>query len=371
VASPTDANGGTPNGKGGHAASGAGSAEGGGSKKGRRRPGAIAEQTLEKLFGKLPPHSEEAEIALLGSVMLDPAVIGDIISLVDKPEQFYSQRNGLIFKAMLDLHNETHTIDLIPLAELLRAREVVDEEETDFLVALAEAVPSARNAAHYAKIVCDRARLRRLITTAGEIMHMAFNTGEGVGDDAGADVLDSAEQMIFEIASERETQGPEVIGKLLQDELIRIELQAEGKGVAGVPTGYTDLDEILGGFQPGEMTILAARPSMGKTALSLNLAEQIAFGGRTPWSPRGPDEENLPVGFFSLEMSKEALVQRLLSSRSGIDAHKIRTGQLGGDATAQDPMPGSKLPTERAMPSARSSASCVRSAASVVRVLSV
>jgi replicative DNA helicase len=128
--------------------------------RGKVRAG-IAEQTLEKLFGRLPPHSEEAEIALLGSVMLDPSVIGDIISLVSTPEAFYSQRNGQVFKAMLDLHNETHTIDLIPLAELLRSRGVVDEEETDFLVSLAEAVPSARNAAHYAKIVSDRSRLRR------------------------------------------------------------------------------------------------------------------------------------------------------------------------------------------------------------------
>lgn len=302
----------------------------GGPKGGRTRAG-IAEQTLEKLFGRLPPHSEEAEIALLGSLMLDPEVIGDIIALVSTAEAFYSQRNGQVFKAMLDLHDETNSIDLIPLAELLRARGVVDAGETDFLVSLAEAVPSARNAAFYAKIVSDRSRLRRLISTAGEIMHMAFNTGEQVGDDAGADVLDAAEQMIFDIASETEMQGPEVIGKLLSEELRRIELQAEGKGVAGVPTGFSDLDEMLGGLQPGEMVILAARPSMGKTALSLNLAEQVAFGGTTPWSPRGSAGEPAPVGFFSLEMSKEALVQRLLSSRSGIDAHKIRTGQLGGD----------------------------------------
>lgn len=301
----------------------------------RRKAGAIAEETLEKLFGKLPPHSEEAEIALLGSLMLDASVIGDIIMHVNKPEQFYGQRNGQIFQAMLDLHNETRTIDLVPLTELLKARGVLESAEgTEFLVSLAEAVPSARNAVHYARIIADRGRLRRLISTAGEIMHLAFNTGETAGEGRGAEVVDVAEQMIFEIASEGETQGPEKLSDLLRAEIVRIEMQAEGKGVSGVPTGYTDLDEMMGGLQPGEMVILAARPSMGKTAFSLNLAEQVAFGGRTPWSPRHEGGEQAAVGFFSLEMSREALVQRLLSSRSGINAHKIRTGDLGGDGVS-------------------------------------
>lgn len=301
----------------------------------KKRGNAIAEETLQKLFGQLPPHSNEAEIALLGSVMLDPSVIGDVISLVSKPEQFYSQQHGQIFQAMLDLHNETRTIDLIPLAELLQSRKVIDAGDTDFLVSLAEAVPSARNAQHYARIIADRGRLRRLISTAGEIMHMAFNTADQAGDNGGADILDSAEQMIFEIASETETKGPEKLSELLRDEIVRIEMQAEGKGTVGVPTGFTDLDEMLGGMQPGEMIILAARPSMGKTALSLNLAEQVAFGGRTPWSPKSDGGDPAAVGFFSLEMSREALVQRLLSARSGIDAHKLRTGQLGGDGMSE------------------------------------
>jgi replicative DNA helicase len=302
-----------------------------GSRAGRRRPGAIAEETLEQLFGSLPPHSQQAEIALLGSLMLDASVIGDIIGLVSRPEQFYSLTHGEIFRAMLELHNETRAIDLVPLAELLKARGVLEAAGgTEFLVSLAEAVPSARNAVHYARIVADKSRLRRLISTAGEIMQMAFGAGEIAGGDEGDEILDTAEQMIFEIAGERETQGPERLSDLLRQEIIRIELQSEGKGVSGLPTGFTDLDEMLGGMQPGEMIVLAARPSMGKTALSLNLAEQIAFGGRTPWSPRHEGGEPAPVGFFSLEMSREALVQRLLSARSGIDAHKIRTGQLGG-----------------------------------------
>jgi replicative DNA helicase len=301
----------------------------------KRRGSAIAEETLQKLFGQLPPHSNEAEIALLGSVMLDPSVIGDIISMVSKPEQFYSQQHGQIFQAMLDLHNETRTIDLIPLADLLVTRGAIDKGDTDFLISLAEAVPSARNALHYARIVAERGRLRKLISTAGEIMHMAFNTAEQPGENAGADVLDSAEQMIFEIASETETKGPEKLSDLLRDEILRIEMQAEGKGTSGVPTGFLDLDKMMSGLQPGEMVILAARPSMGKTALSLNLAEQVAFGGVALNAARSQAGEPAPVGFFSLEMSREALVQRLLSARSGIDAHKLRTGQLGGDGMSE------------------------------------
>lgn len=311
-----------------------GGGEGGGASGGRGRSAqraAIAEETLEKLFGKLPPHSEEAEIALLGSLMLDASVIGDIIMHVNKPEQFYGQQNGQIFQAMLDLHNETRAIDLVPLAELLKGRGVIGSADAAaFLVSLAEAVPSARNALHYARIVADRARLRRLISTAGEIMRLAFSSDESAGENKGAEIVDTAEQMIFEIASEGDTAGPERLSELLRQEIVRIEMQAEGKGVSGVPTGFMDLDDKLGGLQPGEMLILAARPSMGKTALSLNLAEQVAFGGRTPWSPRDEGGEHAPVGFFSLEMSREALVQRLLSARSGIDAHKIRTGDLGG-----------------------------------------
>lgn len=242
-----------------------GQEEGVGSRAGRRRPGAIAEETLEKLFGSLPPHSEQAEIALLGSLMLDASVIGDIIGLVSKPEQFYSLTHGEIFRAMLELHNETRAIDLVPLAELLKARGVLEAAGgTEFLVSLAEAVPSARNAVHYARIVADKSRLRRLISTAGEIMQMAFGAGEVAGGDEGDEILDAAEQMIFEIAGERETQGPERLSDLLRQEIIRIELQSEGKGVSGLPTGFTDLDEMLGGMQPGEMIVLAARPSMGK-----------------------------------------------------------------------------------------------------------
>jgi replicative DNA helicase len=140
--------------------------------------------------------------------------------------------------------------------------------------------------------------------------------------------------MIFEIASESETQGPEVIGKLLSDELVRIELQAEGKGVSGVPTGFTDLDEMLGGFQPGEMIILAARPSMGKTALSLNLAEQIAFGGTHALEPAGHGRER-PRGLLQPRDEQggagAASAQLSVRHRRAQDPH----GQLGGDGMSE------------------------------------
>ncbi|MEO1512776.1 MAG: replicative DNA helicase, partial [Planctomycetota bacterium] len=145
--------------------------------------------------------------------------------------------------------------------------------------------------------------------------------------DAGT-LVDAAQQAFFDIAGEGESSGPERLSKLLSEELLRLEAQEGGSGMLGVPTGYEDLDKLMSGLQPSELIILAARPSMGKTALALNLAEQVAFGGRTPWHPPAEESEQRPVGIFSLEMSKEALALRLISSRSGVDAQALRTGEL-------------------------------------------
>ena len=296
-------------------------------KDGARAP--LGAATLEKLFDRVPPHSLEAEMSLLGSLLLDPTVIGDVISLVNKPEQFYSQSHATIFNAVQTLYDQTQTLDVVQLADMLRDEQMLDAAGGDqYLVELAACVPSATNAARYARIVANKARLRKLIDASGEILYEAYHA-QSVTEDDVAGVIDAAEQRIFEIASEEETSGPEKLARLIADEFDRIEAFAEGKGHTGVDTGYIDFDEMTSGLQPGELLILAARPSMGKTALALNMAEQVAFGGRTPWSPRGEQKEPQPVGVFSLEMSREALAQRLLSARSGVDAHKMRTGQVG------------------------------------------
>ena len=228
-------------------------------------------------------------------------------------------------KALVEIYDKSQSGDLVQLAEALRARGVLDQVGgTKYLVQLAEAVPSAANAPHYARIVADRARLRKLINAAGEILYDAYHADDS-SPEGGKGVVDIAEQRIFEIAEEEQTGDAESLYDLVEAEIKRLE-QADGKAINGIPTGFEDLDKLLGGLQKGEMLILAARPSMGKTAISLNIAEQAAFGGATPWSP--PSPTRVPIGYFSLEMSAEGLTQRLISARSGVDAHKIRTGAI-------------------------------------------
>ncbi|RMH13147.1 MAG: replicative DNA helicase, partial [Planctomycetota bacterium] len=292
------------------------------------RQSAIGEQTLGKLFDRLPPHSVEAEMSLLGSMLLDPQVIPDVLPIVSRAEQFYKEAHAAIFSAIIDTYDKHHSGDLVQIVEYLRQRDKLElVGGAEYLVELAEAVPSAINAPHYARIVADRARLRRLIEAAGTILYDAYHCGQEA--DTAKDVIDQAEMAIFDIAQEEQIGEPERLKELLQQQIELIE-QAEGRGISGIATGFDDLDKMLSGLQPGEMIIIAARPSMGKTALALNLAEQVAFGGRTPWSA-SKGAKPVPVGIFSLEMARGSLAQRLLSARSGIDTHKLRTGALTMD----------------------------------------
>jgi len=294
--------------------------------KPRRQDRRERKPELGALFDRVPPHNADAERSLLGSILLDPRVLSEVVQLVHKPEQFYSESHGAIFKALLDTYEAHQSGDLVQLAEALRGRGVLDQVGgTEYLVDLAEAVPSAASAPHYARLVAESARLRRLIDAAGQILHDAYTEGQAAPDSARR-VVDEAEKRIFDIAQEEIGGDPETLSDLLMAELERIG-DADGKVITGLGTGYDDLDEKTSGLQEGEMLILAARPSMGKTALALNLTEQIAFGGKTPWSPQG-NAKPVPVGIFSLEMSRTSLVQRLLSSRSGVDSHKMRTGSV-------------------------------------------
>ncbi|MFI4896234.1 MAG: replicative DNA helicase [Phycisphaerales bacterium JB059] len=290
----------------------------------RRRPPGGADAGL-KLFDREPPASVHAERSLLGSMLLDPQVIPDILPFVNTGEAFFLEGHAAIFQALIEIYDKRQSGDLVQLAEALRARGVLDQVGgTKYLVQLAEAVPSAANAPHYARIVSDRARLRKLINAAGEILYDAYHADDS-SPEGGKGVVDIAERRIFEIAEEEQTGESEALFDLVEAEIKRLE-QADGSAINGIATGFEDLDKLLGGLQKGEMLILAARPSMGKTAISLNIAEQAAFGGVTPWSP--PTNRRVPIGYFSLEMSAEGLTQRLISARSGVDAHKIRTGAI-------------------------------------------
>lgn len=272
-----------------------------------------------KLFDKQPPHSAEAEMALLGSMILDPKVTGDVLHLVTGGDAFYSEAHGAIFTALLTGYDRHESGDLVQLAEALKDAGVLDQiGGVEYLVQLAESVPTAVNAPYYAKIVADKAKLRRLIDAASQILYEAYHAGE-LGPDGAREVIDVAEQQIFEIAQSNESSDPQRLSELLHEAMELLEAN-QGKGVTGVSSGFHELDEMLSGFQPGEMIIIAARPSMGKTALALNLAEGIALGG--------DNGKPCPVAVFSMEMSRQSVTQRLIAARSGVDSHRLRTGQL-------------------------------------------
>ncbi len=285
------------------------------------RPAPIS---AKELFDRQPPQALEAEMSLLGSLILDPKVVPDALSLVRNEKDFYSEAHSHIYRAVVDLYDQRHSGDLVQLVDMLRDRKVLDTVGgIDYLETLANCVPSAVNAPHFAKIVAEKAKLRRLIDTAGAIIYDAYHSGE-LGPEGAREVLDKAEMAVFEIAQEQNASDPQALAELLEIELKRIEAaDFEGGGLSGVATGYYELDELLRGFQPGELIVLAARPSMGKTALVLNLAEQMALGGLNAGHATS---KPAPVGLFSLEMSKNAIVQRLLSARSGVSSQALRGG---------------------------------------------
>jgi replicative DNA helicase len=265
---------------------------------------------LSSLFEQLPPHAIEAEMSLLGSMLLDPQVVGDVIQVVRSADDFYKPANGAIFGAMVKLYDEQSQLDLVQLHQLLVDRSILEEVGgQSYLVELAEAVPSASNATYYAKLVREKAMIRQLIAAAGDILYNAYHSP----DDARA-ILDEAEQRIFHIAEQSWHVEVETLHDLIKQTMAMLEANA-GQQMIGLPTGFAELNEMTGGLQRGELIIIAARPSMGKTALALNMAEHMAMSGRG-------------VGIFSLEMSKQQLVQRLLCARSGLDSHRVRRSML-------------------------------------------
>ena len=265
---------------------------------------------LANLFESLPPHAIEAEMSLLGSILIEPQVIGDVIFIVRKGDDFYKPANGAIFNAMVELYDRNSSLDIVQLNQLLVDRNALDAVGgLDYLVQLANAVPSASNATHYARLVREKAMIRQLIAAAGDILYEAYHSPE-----ASQLILDRAESMIFQIAQQSEQATIESLHDLIKQTMERIEANL-GNELTGIPSGFRELDSMTTGLQSGEMIIIAARPSMGKTALALNIAENMAMRGHA-------------VGVFSLEMGKQQLVQRLLCARSGIDSQRLRRNML-------------------------------------------
>ena len=257
-----------------------------------------------------PPQSIEAEACVLGSMVLHSPCI-DIIVQILRSEHFYRPAHQLIFDALVHMKDQRKEIDLVTLREELRTRNQLEQVGgVDYLVQLVDGTPSAANAEYYAGIVRDKAMLRELIVAGTDIVREAHGTGE-----ASAEIVDRAEQKVFEIASARVGEQAVPLKNLLEQTFEQLQKQ-DGELITGLASGYHQLDELTAGFQNGEMIIVAARPSMGKTSLLLNLAEYMAV------------VDGRPVGFFSLEMSRNQIAQRLLASHSRFDLRQMRRGMI-------------------------------------------
>ncbi len=278
------------------------------------RPGRANTLTqLAELFRALPPHAMEAEMSLLGSMLLEHQAVGEVVQIIQSAGDFFKPAHGVLYDAMVEIYDQHASLDIVQLNQRLIDKGVLDSVGgLDYLVELAHCVPSAANVVHYARLVREKAITREVIGAAGEILEDAHVSADGAQL-----ILERAEQRIFNIAQKRESVAAETLQRLIEEELRRLETN-DGTQVTGVATGFRDLDEMTSGLQKGELVVMAARPSMGKTALSLNIAEQIALNDQ-------------PVGIFSLEMSREQLVQRLISAASGVDLSRLRRGMIGRD----------------------------------------
>jgi replicative DNA helicase len=266
----------------------------------------------ERKIDFVPPHNYEAEAAVLGSILIDKEAILKVADLV-APDDFYRAAHAGIYDAMLGLYAKSEPIDLISLANrLLEAGRLEDCGGQTYLAQLAESVPTASHVLHYAKIVQRNSTLRRLISASQEITKLGFSAEDEVEQ-----LLDSAEQKLFGVSQKFLKQNFVPIRSVLDAAFDRIdELHRERGKLRGVPTGFRSLDNLLAGLQASDLVILAARPSVGKTSLALDIARNVAVKAKKP------------VGIFSLEMSKEQLVDRMICAEANVDLWKMRTGRL-------------------------------------------
>jgi replicative DNA helicase len=258
----------------------------------------------------LPPQSLEAEESILSAILIDNDTLLDILDILS-PEDFYKSAHQKIFAAITELFTHNDPVDLVTLTNILREQNRLEEVGgATYLAGLVDTVPLAVNAQHYAKIVHDKACLRRLIVKSNEIARRCFADRGNVDK-----VIDFAESVIFEIAENKIKPAFYHIGKIIEYNIDALEeRQGNRTLVTGVPTGFSKLDEITSGLQNSDLVIFAGRPGMGKTAFALNIAKNAAVDG------------GIPVAIFSLEMSKEQLSLRMLSSESRIDSSKMRKG---------------------------------------------
>jgi replicative DNA helicase len=267
--------------------------------------------------GRVPPHNLDAERSLLGGILLDGQAFNDVVGTVS-PDEFYRDAHRKIFEAMSALQEKSQPIDRITLKDALTAAgafEAVGGDE--FIDLLDKFVPTAANLSYYAKIVHDKALARRLIEAAGTIAQLGYEQHGDVGDFA-----DECERRIFSVTEQKTTVSFEQVKPVIARVFKNIEaLYERQEEITGIPTGFADLDRLTSGFQPADLVILAARPSMGKTACCLNIATHVGVRGMF-------NRKRCGVGIFSLEMPKEQLVMRMLASEARVDSQRIRTGKL-------------------------------------------
>lgn len=261
---------------------------------------------------KVPPQNVQAESSLLGSILIDPEAMTKVAGQL-RPQSFYEQRHQTIFKSMLELYEKQRPIDVLTLSEKLESGGELDTiGGSGYLAELTNSVPSAAHVEEYAQIITRKSTLRQLITAAQQIVQYGYDEDSEVES-----LLDKSEQSLFAVSQRHLTQNFVALGDILASSFDRLdELHRDQNKLRGIPTGFKDLDYLLAGLQNSDLVIIAARPSLGKTSLALNIAHHVSV------------KEGIPVGIFSLEMSQDQLVDRLLAAESGVDAWRLRTGKL-------------------------------------------
>ena len=265
---------------------------------------------------RMPPHNIDAEISLLGSLLLDGAMMDRVADTVGKND-FYKNEHRFIYEAMLELFAHQKPIDILSVSSVLQEHGQLNEAGgSSYLTNLVNSVPTASSAGYYAEIVRKKKILRDLISISHEISQLGYQEEDDVNQ-----LLDEAEKKVFAIAQHSLVKGFTPVSKALEEAWERIDRLHKGTGeLRGVPTGFRDLDYLTAGLQKSDLIILAARPSLGKTSFALDIARHVAI------------EENIPVGIFSLEMSGEQLIDRLLAAESHVDLWKLRTGRLSPES---------------------------------------
>ncbi len=280
----------------------------------------ITKQNIGASIDKLPPQALEAEESVLGALMIDKDAIIKVADILH-PHDFYNRSHQIVYSAITSLYEKSEPIDILSLSNKLReSNELESIGGTTMLASLVNNVPTSSHVVHYAKIVQQKKVLRELLAASYDIAQLGWQENQDIEQ-----VLDAAERRIFSITEKSLKQDFFPIKLALEDAFERIDRLHKGDGaLRGIATGFADLDNYLGGLQKSDLVVLAARPSLGKTSLALDIARHVAV------------KEKAPVGIFSLEMSKEQLVDRLLSSQASVDLWRLRTGRLSMDGEDSD-----------------------------------